>query len=570
MRRGLLVLLSLSVCCGQKAKSEDYIPAPYFDEDENLSVKDCANETSLNHWAVSVRSISSTSGYDIPCPGIAISQKTVLLRERLPFLKSSVRDLRVFFGHCWQSDEEECIKNSIKVKKVIDVGMNSTAQFVHYTVLRTEEMPTQVTPLCLFNRDNAIDLKRNSPYFEWKLWLRGGYADRTQKNVTSQSECLTNQTENQLEILKEQHIPTKNILCLKDHDEGSSNILVNLYKGRYFLRGTKFGTGNLYIDILPYIYEIASNAEDISALHSIPQSIPRKRFQSPDDKLSFPNCGIKRRTRRTKRDLDDDSPVPLIVNGSDAEEKRHPWHAFIYIENSDSTSSQCGGTLISPRAVLTAAHCINGTEATDIEVTVGMYNKINRTSGDQNRTPSRLLVHPDYNSNLHYDIGLMIFDEPFKITDKVHPICLWNNGSNLDHIAGRFAVAVGFGFIADYSLPDDLQEAQLPIKSHKDCYLTSDRKFYGKYLWPGDNFCAGYLNGTSTCNGDSGGSLSLKRLGRWYIRGIVSFGYPKIASIEGNPTKVCHPQYYSLFTDVASYINWIVDNTPDISFKKTQ
>ncbi|XP_065336822.1 CLIP domain-containing serine protease B4-like [Cloeon dipterum] len=473
MRLGLLVLLSLALCAAQTTQSEDYIPAPYFDEDENLSIKDCANETTLNQWAVSVRKIAS--GYGSPCPGIAISKKTVLMR-----------------GH------------RVLVK----------------------------------------------------------FAER----VTGQSDCLKNLTENQLEIVKAQQIPTKNILCLKDHVQGSSNILVNLYKGRYFLRGTKFGPGNFYIDILPYIYEIASSTGDISALHSTPQSIPGRRFKTPDEKHSFPNCGIKRRTRRTKRDLDD-TPVDHILSGTDAEENRHPWHAFIYIEKSNSTSSKCGGTLISPRAVLTAAHCIYGTKATDVvEVTIGIYSMMKESPGEQNKIPSRVIVHPDYNSNFHYDIGLMIFDEPFEITDKVHPICLWNEDSSLDRVAGKYAVVVGFGYAANYSVPDILQEAQLPIKSHKDCYLTSDRNFFGKNLWPGDNFCAGYLNGTTTCNGDSGGSLSLKRIGRWFIRGIVSFGKSTTVRIKDNDTRVCHPYYYSLFTDVATYMDWIVDNTPDISF----
>ncbi|CAB3376978.1 Hypothetical predicted protein [Cloeon dipterum] len=127
-------------------------------------------------------------------------------------------------------------------------------------------------------------------------------------------------------------------------------------------------------------------------------------------------------------------------------------------------------------------------------------------------------------------------------------------------------MAVGFGILDDYSLPDSLQEARLPIRSNKECF-SSDRSFFGKYLRPGDNFCAGYTNGTSACVGDSGGGLSVEKGGRWFIRGIVSFGRARRVNFNGSVQTVCNPNSYSFFADVASYLNWIVQNTPDIFIK---
>ncbi|CAB3385220.1 Hypothetical predicted protein [Cloeon dipterum] len=58
MWRALLVLLSLVLCAAKIAKtaqSADYIPAPIFDEGENLSSQNCGNETTANQWIAYVK-----------------------------------------------------------------------------------------------------------------------------------------------------------------------------------------------------------------------------------------------------------------------------------------------------------------------------------------------------------------------------------------------------------------------------------------------------------------------------------------------------------------------------------
>ncbi|CAB3379106.1 Hypothetical predicted protein [Cloeon dipterum] len=161
----------------------------------------------------------------------------------------------------------------------------------------------------------------------------------------------------------------------------------------------------------------------------------------------------------------------------------------------------------------------------------------------------------------------MILKTKIQITNTVRPICLWNfdSDANLDRVSGTEAMAVGFGLVDNHTRTDELQEVRLPIRGHKECYL-SKRNFFGKYLRPGDNFCAGFMNGTTVCNGDSGGSLSVEKNGRWFIRGIVSFGMAKNVMFEGEERSFCHPNHYSLFADVASYVDWIVEKSRLNSF----
>ncbi|XP_065350193.1 uncharacterized protein LOC135946078 [Cloeon dipterum] len=553
MRLRLLALLCLAVCAAQASDNErdDYFPAPYFDKEENLSSENCGNQTTRNHWDVFVRNMITEQD----CVSfIAFSKRTILGEGRTcEFGLRTTTDLRVFPKICeGRTTEEECIRVSVKVVNVIDL----TATPLPFTVIITEDMPSEViTPLCLFNRDNLMDfqLQRESPYFVWTSWTDFP-TDPT--NVTSQSNCKRVLSRYELEALETSKIPIKNILCVEQSEPG--RLLINYHNGRYFLRGVDlFWRQRSFIDVLPYIDVIARFSKEIYVLRPIPQTKEPSEFIAQEGNLSFPDCGRKREIQ----------PSTQNSNGVTAHTGDHPWN--VYIENV-KTGQTCGGTLISPTVVLTAAHCLYESKAADFKVTFGMYDKRQRRApGVQRREINSLIVHPKYDSEeVHSDVGLIILRDNIQINDHVRPICLWNDDSSLVRVAGTEAMAVGFGLADNHARTDELQEARLPIIAHKECYL-SERRFFGKFLQPGDNFCAGYKNGTINCNGDSGGSLSVEKDGRWYIRGIVSFGKSEKVKFEGNETPLCPPNQYSLFADVASYMDWIVENTPEISFRNS-
>lgn len=89
----------------------------------------------------------------------------------------------------------------------------------------------------------------------------------------------------------------------------------------------------------------------------------------------------------------------------------------------------------------------------------------------------------------------------------------------------------------------------MPVVTHEQC-IWSNREFFSR-VTSDTSFCAGFNNGSSVCNGDSGGGMVFKYNNKWYIRGIVSIGL----ALQNHFT--CDPNHYAVFTDVAKFIDWI-------------
>ncbi|CAB3387319.1 Hypothetical predicted protein [Cloeon dipterum] len=468
-------------------------------------------------------------------------------------------------------DRKECLGKNVKVKEVIALSQNESAgeDGIFVRLYKTEQMPSGTIPICLFNRERTIDATQPSDYFT--LQQNPGanwWHSLLPQTLAARETCLKNQSREDAKELANWNVLPKNVICVQDPVSAGAHTgryLVNFHNGRYFLRGLRLNKNHvdIYLDILQYIRSIAANTNDISLFPSTPPEITAIKKFSNADNLSFANCGKKKLGSRQKRD---GQVAQFVYSGFQAREDAHPWHALV---RNNALGLLCGGTLISKQTVLTVAHCIFKMNPRDFDVTIGKYDTYSSSDAKiQTLKPSRLVTHPNYvGGQFNFDVGLIVFETGFEITEHVRPICLWNEGSNLERVANKSAVLVGFGLAENFSVPTTLQEAQLAIRSNRECYL-SDRPFFGKQLKPGDNFCAGHTKGASACVGDSGGSLSIGgKNGRWFVRGVVSAGKAKVISRGGKKETVCNPDGFSLFTDVAFYLDWIVENSPDTFFQ---
>jgi len=108
-----------------------------------------------------------------------------------------------------------------------------------------------------------------------------------------------------------------------------------------------------------------------------------------------------------------------IVGGENAGSNTWGWAVSVSIAN----SYLCGGSILSSSWVVTAAHCVNGYQASQITIYAG---SLVRFSGTQSSTGSLVVVNPNYNSQTYVnDIALIKLATPLTMSDpSIAKICL--------------------------------------------------------------------------------------------------------------------------------------------------
>ncbi|CAD7084445.1 unnamed protein product [Hermetia illucens] len=245
----------------------------------------------------------------------------------------------------------------------------------------------------------------------------------------------------------------------------------------------------------------------------------------------------------------------LITNGFPSEEGDWPWHAAIYHVDSIIFSYKCGGTLVSSRAVITAGHCVvdnnNIIVPERVLVRLGQHNRLVTNSNTKEYRVYKIIPHEEFDTtNLRNDIAILKLATEVSFTNYIQPACLWDKSStDLNEVVKEAGYVVGWGFNEQDELSDILSQGRMPVVSFTTC-LSSNRPFFGHYL-SDMNYCAGFRNGTSVCNGDSGGGMFFKVNNIFRLRGIVSL------AVTREDKNICNSKHYVIFTDSAKYLNWI-------------
>ncbi|XP_049879106.1 serine protease gd-like isoform X2 [Pectinophora gossypiella] len=257
------------------------------------------------------------------------------------------------------------------------------------------------------------------------------------------------------------------------------------------------------------------------------------------------------------------NPNPLVVGGKPTLEGQWPWQIALYQTQTVDNKYICGGTLVSHKQVITAAHCITRkgsnrvVNKNTLTVYLGKHNLRTSVEGVQIRLVGEITVHPQYNASaFSRDVGILTLREPVTYTDFVRPACLWpENQIDLSNVIGKKGSVVGWGFDDTGVATEELTLVEMPVVDQETC-IRSYSEFFARFTSE-YTYCAGYRDGTSVCNGDSGGGMVFNLQNTWYLRGLVSL------SVARQNEYRCDPTHYVVFTDLAKFLPWIQQYVTD-------
>ncbi|XP_060881629.1 uncharacterized protein LOC132953090 [Metopolophium dirhodum] len=249
----------------------------------------------------------------------------------------------------------------------------------------------------------------------------------------------------------------------------------------------------------------------------------------------------------------------LVENGEKALIGTAPWNVGIYQLNQKNYDYDmiCGGSIIAPNLVVTAAHCfwqkgmlskILSINDGLFKIAVGKYDR-NFTTIDNDFT-QMINVKIVYLKEGYYgltgyhaeDIAIIVLQDTVSFSNGVSPVCIdWNCNYNV--VNGDRGKIVGWGTTKKGINSPILLEASLPYIDHSSCrnmYTNGFESFVTV-----DKFCAGSALGQGLGKGDSGAGLCFLHSNSYHLTGVVSIKDPNSKNS------------IAVFTEIKYHIQWI-------------
>lgn len=249
-----------------------------------------------------------------------------------------------------------------------------------------------------------------------------------------------------------------------------------------------------------------------------------------------------------------ESITELIVGGKTSKPGEFPHMAAIGWRGAAKTVTfNCGGSLISDRFVLTAAHCnmeINSVWPSFVRLGDQDLFRDNDQAEPEDYDIADFKRHPQYSpirrKGRYNDIALIKLDRTVTFSRFIRPACLYDR----EETPSNQAIATGFGASSFSGEPiNKLMKVSLKIYDNELCNKTFSGDLLVNRGVLATQLCAGDVEERyDTCQGDSGGPLQITDQADhcvFYVFGITSIG------------KSCGHRIPAIYTRVASFLSWI-------------